>query len=584
MITRPQLTTILHWLDEHLLLLLSGFLIAFIPLYPKIPLFSPIEQYIVRVRWEDVLVFLTGVIWLIQLARKKVTWNFPGSKLILAYAVTGMLTMLTAMFVIQSIPLQPLHVGKSLLHYFRYLEYFSLFFILATSIKSKQHLQIILGVIASTLLAVSLYGIGQKYLYWPVYSTMNREFSKGLRLYLTEHARVQSTFAGHYDLGAYLVIILPLILGTFFVLKKPFLKIALALIFFLGIWLLTVSASRTSFAAAMIGFTIVVVWQAWQKIKWLDRIKWAVSRLFVLNFLIGMIFLQFGDDIYERFLQVIDGNPVWHETYHSANAQRKEYTNQIYSFITGRPMGDNSDPLGLKNIKPPEGALGTDESGVLVSSDERPIPTKPSDVYVDVPDYVQVSTISATGEESTITVAQDRVFSECARKMGLSICIRLETLWPKAVAGFQLNPLFGKGYATLNKDGVEQFTEAESTDNNFLRTLGETGLIGFITFYGVIVVATLFLLKNYRKSDAFERALIGGFIAGTTGLLLNAVYIDVFAASKVAFAYWSLTGILVGYFYFVKQPTLQLNPKPTITTSGAAKTTKKKSAKNKRRP
>ena len=194
--------------------------------------------------------------------------------------------------------------------------------------------------------------------------------------------------------------------------------------------------------------------------------------------------------------------------------------------------------------------MGVDENGALVASDERPTATRPSDVYVDVPDYVQVTTTSATGVTTTTTVAQDRVFSECANQRGLSLCIRLETLWPKAIAGFEQDPLFGKGYATLNKDSVEQFTEAESTDNNFLRTLGETGLAGFITFYGVIAVASYFLIKKYKTSDDFDKIVIVSYLAATIGLLFNAVFIDVFAASKVAFVYWALTGVLIGYFYF----------------------------------
>lgn len=582
MTSLPSLKTILAWLDEHILLILGGFLLIFIPLYPKIPLFSPIEQYIVRVRWEDVLVFLTGIVWLVQVIRKKVTWNLPVSKLIFAYAVGGALTMLTAMFIIKTIPLQPIHVGKSLLHYFRYLEYFSLFFILATAVKTKQHLKILLGVISVTLLLIALYGIGQKYYYWPVYSTMNREFSKGIRLYLTPHARVQSTFAGHYDLGAYLVIILPLVLGSFYAFKHKALKLLLGVSFVLGLWLLIVSASRTSFVAALASVTLVVLAQALLKKKWLHKITWAISHLFLLYALMGVMLFQFGDDIYERFLQVIDGNPQWHETYHNANAQRKKYTQQVTAFVLGRPTLDINLPAG----QVPDGAVGVDESGALVASDTRPSPNKPSDVYVDVPEYVQVSTVSATGETQTITVEKDRVFSDCANQKGLSLCIRLETLWPKAVDGFKQGPLFGKGYATLNKDGVTQFTEAESTDNNFLRTLGETGLFGFITFYGVIALALLYMFKHYRQGDLFEKTLITSYAAATVGLLLNAVYIDVFAASKVAFAYWGLTGMLVGYFYMQSQTKVEeasivelLETKPKTQT---ARKSKKRAPKNKK--
>ncbi|KXK12267.1 MAG: hypothetical protein UZ22_OP11002000066 [Microgenomates bacterium OLB23] len=44
---------------------------------------------------------------------------------------------------------------------------------------------------------------------------MNPEFAKGRILFLTPEARLSSTFAGHYDLAAYLVLMLPLLWGVF---------------------------------------------------------------------------------------------------------------------------------------------------------------------------------------------------------------------------------------------------------------------------------------------------------------------------------------------------------------------------------
>ena len=64
-------------------------------------------------------------------------------------------------------------------------------------------------------MCVAVYGFGQKYLYWPAFSTMNREFSKGWVLYLTEHARVLSTFGGHYDLAAFIMMVLILLWSLF---------------------------------------------------------------------------------------------------------------------------------------------------------------------------------------------------------------------------------------------------------------------------------------------------------------------------------------------------------------------------------
>ncbi len=44
-------------------------------------------------------------------------------------------------------------------------------------------------------------------------------------------------------------------------------------------------------------------------------------------------------------------------------------------------------------------------------------------------------------------------------------------------------------------------------------------------------------------------------IAGIVGLLLNATYIDVFVASKVAETFWALVGILLAITYGINQKT-----------------------------
>src|SRR5690606_691774 len=148
----------------------------------------------------------TAGVWLVQVIRKKVEWKSAMLWMIVAYAVAGLVSTLVALFVIKTVPLEPLHIGKTVLHYFRYLEYFSLFVILFSAIKKRSNLVLGVTIFARTVLTSAVYGYGQRYFYWPVYSTMNREFSKGVRLYLTQYARVQSTFAGHYDMAAYLVV------------------------------------------------------------------------------------------------------------------------------------------------------------------------------------------------------------------------------------------------------------------------------------------------------------------------------------------------------------------------------------------
>ncbi len=541
---------LLHWLDEHILLILAGFLLAFIPLYPKIPVWSPIEQYIVRVRLEDFVLLFTVVVWAIQVLRKKVAWKSWMFWAILAYSVVSFLSLLSAIFITHTIPLQPLHVEKSALHFFRYLEYFSFFFILFGAVKKRRDVLVLISIFALTVIGVSVYGYGQKYWYWPVYSTMNREFSKGVRLYLTPHARVQSTFAGHYDMAAYLVIALPLLLAIAYQVRDRRAKYFFHASFWIGTWLIIESASRSSFVAFLGSLFLVILFTSLVRKEWRDRLLFIFSRtIFVFGFS-TILFVVFGADLSERLSQIIDTNPTVHNAYHALNKDRKDFTDYL--------MGKRSETV-IAAATPPPGAISTDEAiqlGILTPTDQVPETTKPAnrpaDVYKNIPDIQLVATTSANGVTTYKPTEVPRTYSDNAIKYGLSMGIRLDTLWPNAIKGFESNPLLGKGYATLNKATNDQFTEADSTDDNFLRTLGETGLLGFITFYGCVAVVLYTSYLGYKKGDMLDKALSIGVFSGTIGLLLNAIYIDVFASSKVALTFWGLAGILISYNVMLK--------------------------------
>lgn len=546
----------LKWLDENILAIWSGFLLVFIPLYPKIPLYSPIEAYIVRVRLEDLMILIGLIIWLYFFIKGRVKWRQPLTYAISTYLLFGFLSMLSAVFLIKTVPLEPLHIAKTLLHYLRYIEYFSLFFIVFSAIRTRNHVKIMLGAIIFAIIAIAIYGYGQRHFYWPVYSTMNREFSKGIRLYLTENARVQSTFAGHYDLGAYLVIVLPILLGIGFTVKKWWQKLSIHAVHWLGLWLLVISAARTSFLGYLIGLLLVTILFASRQPTLIQKIKWASSRYLVITLVVAYSLLNFGDDIYERFLQVLKSYPEAHQTYHELNRQRIEIVDNYFLI-----------PLGLKDIslpkaQKPDGAISTDEAQkIVLKSDTTPSTTRPRDVYDDIPDKVEVSSQDEDGNWITTIEERDRVFSENAMKYGLSLAIRLDALWPQAIAGFWRQPLLGSGYATLNKMHPHHFTEADGTDNNYLRILGETGLLGFISFFGIIAVACFYALRAFKYSDdSLLQALSAGYLGASLGLLINAVYIDVYAASKVAQVYWAITGVLFG-FYLISQPKVSAKKK-----------------------
>ncbi|MFC1711445.1 O-antigen ligase family protein [Patescibacteria group bacterium] len=522
---------LLKWFDLNILTVFSFFLIVFIPLYPKLPLFEAIPGYIVRVRLEDILLLLGFLIFIIQVIRKKATLKSVIFWPIVIYIVIGFLSSLSAIFITKTVPTDKIHVVKLFLHWFRRIEYFSIFFIFYNGIRNKMDARKITILSLVTVLFVSLYGYGQKYLYWPVYSTMNREFSKGIKLYLTEHARVPSTFGGHYDLAAYLVVFLTLFISLFLVLKrKNIIKWVSLVVFLFGYWLLILTASRTSYIAYLGAVTVLILILSFKKESLKKGIVWGLSRWFSLIIFSLFIMTMFGD-LSDRFAHIL-GMP-----------KIRDKLNLDY--LT-RPLKPN----------PPNAIQLTDDIALVMDrTDERPTIDRPDsgsggdlppDVYEDIPDGYEESTESATLSGAINRIPKKRTFSDNAYQFGLSTAIRLDALWPRAIAGFKRNPLLGSGYSTLTKEAVSIFTEAESTDNDYLRTLGETGALGFISFFAVIFIVLKTIFKNLKKTiDPISFSLFVAFIAFTFGLLINALYIDVFEASKVAFMFWALTGVVL---------------------------------------
>jgi len=542
---------LIGWLDRNLLPLLALILVLFIPLYPKIPLLEAIPGYIVRVRLEDMLILVTLFVWFIQFVRGRVRVHPLVSKIILAYLIFGFLSTISALFLTKTVPLSFVHVAKLYLHFFRRIEYFSLFFILFSAIQTKKQAKQIIIALIIVLAGIALYGYGQKYLYWPVYSTMNREFSKGWKLYLTEHARVPSTFGGHYDAAAFTMMMVTIALSIFFFVKEKWLKLLSLAAFAAGFWLLILTASRTSFIAYLLAVSLLIFLGMFRK-----GIVWGITRWVAVISLSIFVMLSFGD-LSERFTQILGLNKI-----------REKFSSQLFSAKVDKP----ADYVSIDEIN--------EISQVTSPSDTPPSLVKPTaspdnlppDVYEDIP--LPVAEVDDEGNETGGYTTVSRTYSDNAYKYGLSAAIRFDALWPRAVAGFMKNPLLGSGYSTLTKEEVGQFTEAESTDNDFLRSLGETGLLGFLTFYGAIVVIMALSLKGLTQvEEPLFIAYLFGFIAASIGLLLNAFYIDVFEASKVAEMYWAMAGIALALPHLGNPAKVSV---PAQKFSGTKKTVKSK--------
>jgi len=108
--------------------------------------------------------------------------------------------------------------------------------------------------------------------------------------------------------------------------------------------------------------------------------------------------------------------------------------------------------------------------------------------------------------------------------------------WPAAVEVIKKHPLTGGGYSVFG----------EGYDNDYLRMIGETGLIGLLAFgflAGSIVwyLRVCFIIASNRLIGFAALGLLIAFL----GLLVNALLIDVFESSKVAITFWMLLGVIV---------------------------------------
>lgn len=511
------------WLDNNILGLLAGFLLVFIPLFPKWPLFDVLPGYIVRARLEDIFVAFALCLYLVQLFRRKVQLpQTPVVKGLLSYLVIGFVSVVVAIVVVQTIPLQLVQIEKAFLHWLRRVEYFTLFFLFFTSIRSSRIIRIYFALFFMTFIGVIIYGFGQKYLYWPAFSTMNREFSKGWWLYLTEHARVLSTFGGHYDLAGYLVMTLTLSWSLFFGSKKWWSRIFFGILLTIGFWLLILTASRISFGGYMVGLAIVVFLWTFKKGLW-----WGITRGAIVIFLSLFLMLSFGD-LSDRFTHLFK--------------------------VTDR-IGGLKQLLTLPVAKAPTNQAAFLENNIIAvtsKSDTPPTPSKPLpvDVNKNAPPLL-IPSITASG--SSILVEKPRTYSQNAVLFDLSTGIRLDATWPRAINGFKANPLTGSGYGTLTRITKDEFTEAESTDNDFLRALGETGLFGFIAFFGTIILMGAVAFRALGGiDDPFFYGSVVAFIGYIFGLILNSMTIDIFEASKVAYVFWGLSGLTLGSIFFYR--------------------------------
>lgn len=303
---------------------------------------------------------------------------------------------------------------------------------------------------------------------------MNSEFSKGQLLQMDVWTRINSTFAGHYDLAAFLSVVLVIIAVIFILNKNIWIKISSLIVWVAAYPIFTSTASRVSTFAFLGGicFTLFA----------LKKYLWVIPFIILVGFSIFN-----SKDLNQRLLATI---PAFKSQIKNSNnivtTPTPIPTPIITAVITAKP--------NTSIVKKPTPTITRHQS---------------TDVY---PTADADAGVARSGE------------------------IRFNVEWPRAINAYKKNIITGSGLGSITL----------ATDNDFLRLLGESGLLGFISF---MVIPLFFIIETVpkifkKKSTVYDKLSII-FLGCLLTTLANAIFIDVFEASKTAYLFW----IMMAFYY-----------------------------------
>ncbi len=365
------------------------------------------------------------------------------------------------------------------LHLLRRVEVIMLLPLAASIIKSKRQAYLYLGALTIVLFVVNFYALGQRYLSFPAISTTNSELSKGIVYFIKPFDRVISTFGGHYDLAVFLVMGLSIIASVIFY----FFKTNLIFSVWLGI-LATVSSVILVMTAARLSFFAGIFGIC------SGLILAGKKKFILLILLLAGLALIYPSQLRSRIISTF-----------TVNIQ-KSWT----GFFSNKDADSGRSRLNIPTLP--------------LTWDQRSVENKAS-----------------TSAETAEPVSPDIVPGEPTDSTDLGVYrsfdIRVRVEWPRAIRAFIKNPLLGTGYSSIGL----------ATDNDFLRSLGEVGILGTLAFLLVLIEVGKRLIAIYGSSEGLIKYISAGVLSMALAFIVNGLFIDVFEASKTASLFWLILGI-----------------------------------------
>jgi hypothetical protein len=202
-------------------------LLILVPLYPKFP-FIRIPGIYVSIRAEDFLIAVIAIFTLVRIIPNiKKFLKDDMVRAVVVFLLVGLVSLISGVFLTKTAGLS---IGT--LHFLRRIEYFVPFFAVLAFFPYERgkNLGFYIKVLMIVVFAAFVYGFGQMYLHFPVITTQDSESSKGLAMMWVVGSQITSTFAGHYDLAAFMVLILPIFISLIFTIKEKFSKFLLLIV------------------------------------------------------------------------------------------------------------------------------------------------------------------------------------------------------------------------------------------------------------------------------------------------------------------------------------------------------------------
>lgn len=446
----------LHSLYKNKDLLLIGVL-GVVILLPKLS-FIQVIGTTTDIRIEDFLLAAIYLIWIAEKIFGKEKFHFTlVHKLMMLFIV---IASIGTIWGIINGTVQYHLLG--ILNILRRVEYFLMFFVAYDWLKPKRLFRYIEILIAYSVGTV-LVGLLQYINLLPMFPSWA---FPGRVLYYKQFSFLLSTFGGHYDFGGFLILIAPITIATFFLVKQMYTRLGLLLLIGLYYFSLVNSFSRSAYIGFMIGLVVLFI----------------LIRKYIL------VLLPVLDTLRVAYL------------YFTGQFSKYDYS------ITFTPASESPSPS--PSLIP---------SSTLHTHKPTPTPTlhpitKPK---LNVGEPLQLP----SGGEVTLDPGG---------------AVRV-VVWKNAWDHFLKSPLLGTGYTSIGT----------GSDNQYLRTLAETGILGLGTFLIIVGTVLYKLYKGYKyfAEGTLEKMFIAALIAGIIGILCEAVLIDIFDSSKIAIFLWFLVGL-----------------------------------------